>query len=153
MAWAKSAASWALRHKYSAHSQAQGETWRAKLGGRSKQRPYSAPFMQQIRAEPKFTAAGRRCPVSTCVEKDNGQQIHSCPGESRDWALRPTAQEFTPTLQRLCSKAANRDLAWKAPSKVGVPTLSLPATTFPAVNGCTNNAKIDPAAISSCQVD
>ena len=24
--------------------------------------------------------------------------VFSCPGEGRDWALRPTAQEFTPTL-------------------------------------------------------
>ena len=25
----------------------------------------------------------------------------SCPGEGRDWAIRPTAQEFIPTLLRL----------------------------------------------------
>ena len=60
----------ALLHKYSTHSKAQAETWRAKLGGRSKQRPYSALFMQQSRVELKFTAVGRRRPVSTFVEKD-----------------------------------------------------------------------------------
>ena len=43
---------------------------RPKLGGRSKQRPYSALFMQQSRVELKFTAVGRRSPVSTFVEKD-----------------------------------------------------------------------------------
>ncbi len=29
----------------------EGENWRAKIGGRSKQRPYSAPFMQQSRVK------------------------------------------------------------------------------------------------------
>ena len=60
----------ALLHKYSAHSKAQAETWRPKHGGRSKQCPYSAPFMQQSRVELKFSAVGRRRPVSTFVEKD-----------------------------------------------------------------------------------
>ena len=60
----------ALLPKYSALSQAQAGTWTAKLGGRSKQRPYSAPFVQQSRVELKFTAVGRRRPVSTFVEKD-----------------------------------------------------------------------------------
>ena len=46
------------------------ETWGLKLGGRSKQRPYSAPFVQQSCVELKFTAVGRRRPVSTFVEKD-----------------------------------------------------------------------------------
>ena len=47
-------------------------------------------------------AVGRRRLVSTFVEKDLGQQraILSCPGEGRDWAFRPTAQEFIPTLLR-----------------------------------------------------
>ena len=39
----------ALLHKHSALSQAQAETWRAKLGGRSKQRPYRLLFMRQSR--------------------------------------------------------------------------------------------------------
>ena len=41
----------ALLHKHSALSKAQAETWRLKLGGRSKQCPYSAPFMQQSRGK------------------------------------------------------------------------------------------------------
>ena len=47
-------------------------------------------------------AVGRRRLVSTFVEKDLGQQraILSCPGEGRDWAFHPTAQEFIPTLLR-----------------------------------------------------
>ena len=52
--------------------------------------------------ELKFYAVGRRRLVSTFVEKDLGQQraILSCPGEGRDWAFHPTAQEFIPTLLR-----------------------------------------------------
>jgi len=60
----------ALLHKYSALSQAQAGTWTAKLGGRSKQRPYSAPFMKQSRVGVNSYAVGRRRPVSTFVEKD-----------------------------------------------------------------------------------
>ena len=74
----------ALLPKYSALSQAQagtwtaklggrrleGADWRAQIGGRGKQRPYSAPFMKQSRVGVNSYAVGRRRPVSTFVEKD-----------------------------------------------------------------------------------
>ena len=60
----------ALLHKRSAYSKAQAETWKSKLGGRRNQRPYRALFIEQSRVELKFSAVGRRRPVSTFVEKD-----------------------------------------------------------------------------------
>ena len=46
----------------------------------------------------KFLRCGAETPSFDLRRKRLAHIYLSCPGEGRDWALRPTAQEFIPTL-------------------------------------------------------
>ena len=56
------------------------------------------PDVEQVRRGTKDHRCGAQTPSFDLRRKRFARIYHSCPGEGRDLALRPTAQEFIPTL-------------------------------------------------------
>ena len=68
-------------------------------GGREKAEHGPGKLGTGARRGSKLLRCGARTPSFDLRRKRvKARKEKSCPGEGRDWALRPTAQEFTPTL-------------------------------------------------------